>query len=50
MAHHLDGTGYRIVRTVTGDIIGRQPRVRIPPFDDVELDFAYIPGDDEDLR
>ena len=40
IAHQLDGDSYRVVKTITG-----QSRARIPPFDSVELDLAYILGE-----
>jgi Uma2 family endonuclease len=40
IAHQLDGDSYRVVKTISG-----QSRARIPPFDSVELDLAYILGE-----
>ena len=40
IAHALDGAGYRVVAAVSD-----QPRARIPPFEEVELDLAYILGE-----
>ena len=40
IAHQLDGDSYRVVTTISG-----QSRARIPPFDSVELDLAYILGE-----
>jgi len=39
IAHQLDGDNYRVVATISG-----QTHARLPPFDDVELDLAYILG------
>jgi Uma2 family endonuclease len=41
IAHRLDGEGYRVVATVSQPT-AEQARARIPPFDSVELDLAYI--------
>lgn len=40
IAQQLDDDGYRVVKTISG-----QARARIPPFDSVELDLAYILGE-----
>jgi Uma2 family endonuclease len=40
IAHYLDGDSYRVVRTISGET-----RARIPPFDSVGLDLAYILGE-----
>ncbi len=40
IAHQLDGDSYRVVKTISGEA-----RARIPPFDSVELDLAYILGE-----
>jgi Uma2 family endonuclease len=40
MAYQLDGEHYRLIATVT-----EPTRVRVPPFDALELDLAYILGD-----
>jgi Uma2 family endonuclease len=45
IAHQLDGSGYRIIEPITAEAIAEQPRMRIPPFDDVEIDLAYILGE-----
>jgi hypothetical protein len=45
IAYRLEDGGYRVIKTMTGDSIAEQPRVRIPPFDEVELDLASILGD-----
>ncbi len=45
IAYRLEDGGYRVIKTITGESIAEQPRVRIPPFDDVELDLAYILGE-----
>ena len=39
IAHAIDGEGYRVVKTISG-----QSKARIPPFEEVELDLAYILG------
>jgi len=40
IAHKLSDSGCQVVQTIRGE-----KRARIPPFDDVELDLAYILGD-----
>ena len=40
IAHELDRDGYRVVKTLSG-----VASARIPPFDEVELDLAYILGE-----
>jgi len=40
IAYQLDGDHYRIIATLAEPI-----RARVPPFDDIELDLAYILGD-----
>ena len=40
IAHQLEGGSYRVVKTITGEA-----SARIPPFDSVELDLAYILGE-----
>lgn len=45
IAYRLEDSGYRLVKTITGESIAEQPRVRIPPFDDVEMDLAFIVGE-----
>jgi Uma2 family endonuclease len=40
IAHQLDADGYRVVKTISGE-----SRARIPPFDEAELDLAYILGE-----
>jgi len=42
LAHALEAGNYRIVATLKDE-----PRARIPPFDAVELDLAYILGADQ---
>jgi hypothetical protein len=44
IAHRLDGEGYRVVATIANPTV-EQARARIPPFDSVEIDLAYILGD-----
>ncbi|MGE5155458.1 MAG: Uma2 family endonuclease [Bdellovibrio bacteriovorus] len=44
IVHRLDGEGYRVVATVAQPTAD-QARARIPPFDSVEIDLAYILGD-----
>jgi Uma2 family endonuclease len=44
IAHRLDGEGYRVIATVSQPT-AEQARARIPPFDSVEIDLAYILGD-----
>jgi Uma2 family endonuclease len=44
IAHQLDGEGYRVVATVARPTAA-EGRARIPPFDSVEIDLAYILGD-----
>lgn len=39
MAYQLDGEHYHSIAT-----IAEPTRVRVPPFDALELDLAYIPG------
>jgi Uma2 family endonuclease len=45
IAHRLEDSGYRVIKTITGASIAEDPRARIPPFDAVELDLSYILGD-----
>ena len=40
VAHQLDGAGYRVIATLSGEATAR-----VPPFDAIELDLAYILGD-----
>jgi Uma2 family endonuclease len=40
IAHQLDGGSYRVVKTLSGE-----ERARIPPFETVEIDLAYILGE-----
>jgi Uma2 family endonuclease len=40
IAHQLEGAGYRVIATLTGEA-----RARVPPFDAIELDLAYILGE-----
>lgn len=40
IAHAFDGDNYRVVKTISD-----QSATRIPPFDSIELDLAYILGD-----
>ena len=40
IAHALDGVSYRVAAAVSD-----QPQARIPPFEEVELDLAYILGE-----
>ena len=40
IAYQLDGDGYRVVR-----MLFDEPKARIPPFEEVELDLAYILGE-----
>ena len=40
VAYRLDGDHYRVIATLT-----EPARVRIPPFDEIEIDLAYILGD-----
>jgi Uma2 family endonuclease len=40
IAHQLDGANYKVIATISG-----QATARIPPFDSVELDLAYILGE-----
>jgi Uma2 family endonuclease len=40
IAHQLADDGYRVIKTLSGEA-----RARIPPFDAVELDLAYILGE-----
>jgi len=40
IAHQLEGASYKVIATISG-----QSTARIPPFDSVELDMAYILGD-----
>ncbi len=44
IAHKLDGEGYRVIAAVAKPT-GEQARARIPPFDSVEIDLAYILGE-----
>lgn len=45
IAYRLEDSGYGVIKTIAGESIAEQPRVRIPPFDDVETDLAYILGE-----
>lgn len=45
IAYQLEDGGYKVIRTITGDSIAERPRVRVPPFDEAELDLGYILGD-----
>lgn len=40
IAHEFDGSHYRVVTTASEAV-----PIRVPPFDDVELDLAYILGE-----
>lgn len=40
IAHELAQDGYRVVKTIHGE-----KYARIPPFQEAELDLAYILGD-----
>jgi len=40
MAYQLDGEHYRLIAT-----LAEPTRVRVPPFDTLELDLAYILGE-----
>jgi len=40
IAHRLEDDGYRVVKTINGE-----KRARIPPFEEAELDLAYILGE-----
>jgi hypothetical protein len=40
IAHQLEGANYRVIATVTG-----QARARIPPFEALELDLAFVLGE-----
>jgi Uma2 family endonuclease len=40
IAHQLDAEGYRVIKTVSGGT-----RARIPPFDAIEMDLAYVLGE-----
>jgi Uma2 family endonuclease len=40
VAHQLDGAGYRVIATLSGEATAR-----VPPFDAIELDLTYILGD-----
>ncbi len=44
IAHRLDGEGYRVIASIVQTTV-EQTRVRIPPFDSVEIDLAYILGE-----
>jgi Uma2 family endonuclease len=44
IAHKLDGEGYRVIAAVAKPT-AEQARARIPPFDSVEIDLAYILGE-----
>jgi len=39
VAHQLDGAGYRVIATLSGETTAR-----VPPFDAIELDLACILG------
>jgi len=39
IAHQLDGAGYRVIATLSGETTAR-----VPPFDAIALDLAYILG------
>jgi Uma2 family endonuclease len=39
-AHQLDGAGYRVIATLSGEAAAR-----VPPFDAIEIDLAYMLGD-----
>jgi hypothetical protein len=39
VAYRLDGDHYRVIATLSEPI-----RARIPPFDEIELDLAYLLG------
>jgi Uma2 family endonuclease len=43
IAHQLDGDGYRVIATIANPT-DAESRARIPPFDSVEIDVAYILG------
>jgi len=43
IAHRLDGDGYKVACTETL-AAGEERRVRIPPFDEIELDLGYMLG------
>jgi Uma2 family endonuclease len=40
IAHQIDGEGYRVIKSISG-----QSRARIPPFEQIELDLAYVLGE-----
>ena len=40
MAYQLDGSGYRVIATLTGET-----KARVTPFGAIELDLAYILGE-----
>ena len=40
VAYRLDGDHYRVIATLSEPV-----RARIPPFDEIELDLAYLLGD-----
>lgn len=40
IAHQLEGANYKVIATISG-----QAAARIPPFDSIELDLAYILGE-----
>ena len=40
VAYRLDGDHYRVIATLSEPV-----RARIPPFDEIELDLAYVLGD-----
>jgi len=42
IAYALEGDGYRVVRMLLDE-----PKARIPPFEELELDLAYILGSSE---
>jgi Uma2 family endonuclease len=44
IAHQLDGEGYRVIASIANPSAD-QARARIPPFDSVAIDLAYILGD-----
>jgi len=40
IAHQLDGVGYRVIATLSGEA-----KARVPPFEAIEIDLAYILGE-----
>jgi Uma2 family endonuclease len=40
IAHQIEGAHYKVIATIAGE-----KSARIPPFDAIELDLAYVLGD-----